>query len=95
MANNNEKAVHQLTSILTEYKALQSERRKILGFGNTDKRNVVKKAKDLDERMKSLKQSWNETVRSVFPDYAALLKKTLPTQKTLDMIKQLTDSERR
>ena len=80
--------VKELENIVEEYKKFQKESRELLGFGHTDKRYIVQKKKLIDERLKKLKIKWVEVLTAISPEIGQLYKKTVPSTKTLNAVKQ-------
>ena len=80
--------VKELENIVEEYKKFQKESRELLGFGHTDKRYIVQKMKLIDERLKKLKIKWVEVLTAISPEIGQLYKKTVPSTKTLNAVKQ-------
>ena len=86
---NKDVLVQKLETIVEDYKKFQKESRELLGFGHTDKRYVVQKKRMIDERLKKLKIQWVETLTALDPTYGQIYKRTAPTTKTLNTIKQM------
>ena len=80
--------IDELEKILTEYKKCQAERKTLLGNGKTDKRFVVQKAKMLDERLVQLRLQWSERIEAIDPELGKMYKRTSPTDKSINAIKQ-------
>ena len=87
--NKSKDLIQTLETIVEEYKKFQKEVRKLYGFGHTDKRYSDKKLKLLNERIKMLKIKWLETLTAIDPLYGRLYKRTVPTAKTLNAVKQM------
>lgn len=91
MSNHKTKLIEKLEGIVEDYKKFQKESRELLGFGHTDKRYVVQKKKLIDERLKKLKVQWVETLSIIDPEYGRLYKRTAPSTKILNIVKQETN----
>ena len=91
--NNKAELIQQLEAIADEYKNLQNARKELLGFGRTDKRHVVEKAKMIDERLKNLKVQWLKTIAEIDPAYEEIFKRTAPSKKSIIAIKQMIGLE--
>lgn len=85
--------IETLETIVEDYEKFQKESQELLGFGHTDKRYIVQKKTILDERLKKLKSKWIETLSAIDPEYGDLYKRTSPSKKTLDIVKQKQVSE--
>lgn len=87
--SNSEELIQTLEKIVEDYKKFQKESREILGYGHTDKRYIIQKKKLLDKRLNDLKVKWLETLTMLDPKYGQLYKRTVPTTKTLNAVKQM------
>ena len=86
---NSEELIQTLEKIVEDYKKFQKESREILGYGHTDKRYIIQKKELLDKRLNDLKVKWLETLTMLDPQYGQLYKRTVPTTKTLNAVKQM------